>query len=169
MRDDVTDAGMAGLLKRLAASYGKPFGTSAEAQVIEYARAFRRVGIPHSAVEVAVDEAIAVGKRFPPVSELIERARGHLPQSDGERQGTSTEGCAQCGAGHFYAGYEFPNGQVLPKLRCRCPNPDPSWYTEGALAWIETSLAEFRGYLKPSDYERNSAYRTRPPRLAKSA
>lgn len=164
MRDDVTDMAMAGLLKRLTASYGKPFGTTAGAMVAEYAGAFRRAGIPLVAAATAVDEAISCGKRFPPVSELLDRARGHLPQPDHARQETAHTGCRQCGAGHFYAGYEFPNGAVLPKLRCCCAQHDPSWYTEAALAWTEPTPADFPDAVKPRDYATNARYRERPLR-----
>jgi hypothetical protein len=159
-------------LERLTATYGKPFGQAVKKQAEEYAAAFCRVGLPMVAVRMAVDESISLGKKFPSAAELIERARPHVPQTDGERQ-RSAEHCLHCGVLYFYAGYQFegyePRGHqrdsrprsVLPKVRCGCPQDDPSWWTDDALGWVETD-SKFSGMRKPRDYATNPRYRERP-------
>jgi hypothetical protein len=124
-----------------------------------------------SAVVCAVDQAISLGKKFPSASELIERAREFVPQTDGERN-TPPDTCPFCQIVYFYAGYELcavtlkgimPFSRpttVVGKMRCGCPQPDPSWWTEEALAWEETDQ-RIVGHRKPRDYERNRRYRFR--------
>lgn len=179
MIDTVSDSAVSDELARLAATHGKPFGQAAELQAKEYAAAFRRVGLPMVAVRAAVDEAITLGKRFPSAAELIERARPHVPQTDAERQHPLSGHCLHCGVLYFYAGYEFsaygPRGldrderpqQVLPKVRCGCPQADPAWWTDAALAWTETD-PKHSGRRTPRDYATNPRYRERkvvPPRF----
>ena len=168
MRDDCTKAGVLVQMRRLTVAYGKPFGQQADQQAEEYLAAFRRCGIPMTALERAVDESIDLGKRFPPISELIARAREHLPETDGQRQSQPSDICTVCGAAYFYAGYEFAEipprglggyerpGATLPKLRCACPNADPAWYTQPAMTWAESDPSV--GFRKPTNYGRHWPY-----------
>lgn len=161
MRDDVTTAVMLVQLKRLAHAFGKPFGLQTEKMGEEYANAFRRAGIPGQALERATDEAIGNSKRFPSASDLLERARCHLPKTDGERQTNGDpEVCVFCGMRSFYAGCSTPSGVITPRLRCACPLPDPMWYTDAALAWTEDEPDKHQGRIKPRDYP-SSRYRER--------
>ena len=160
MRDDVTLPMMLRQLERLAYAFGKPFALKVQPMGEEYAAAFRRSGIPGVALEKSVDEAIGSGKRFPSVSDLIERSRGYMPTTDGERQPHGdTDLCPHCGMRYFYAGSESGRGVVLPRLRCGCPQSDPAWYTAAAVAWTEPDPANHQGRIKPRDYPEHPRYR----------
>jgi hypothetical protein len=131
---------MSKALERLASAFQRPFGAKADAMVVEYHRA---IGdrLESDELEGAIDAAIRDGERWPLPAKLKALAADY--RATHRRAGFSPSGpapdiCPACRREWFYAGFEMPSGDVLPRWRCGCPPASERWFTPKAKAWRET-------------------------------
>lgn len=144
MRDDVGLPDVLFALRRLCAGLGRPFASKIESMAEEYLGSLRRHGIPRVALDPAVSAALdRESGRFPSPGQLVMLAKPFIPRTDHERQTEASPGsCPNCRTPLYFAGFRFPNGVVLPRLRCQCKPPEyarEAWDHPDAKAWRDGS------------------------------
>ncbi len=97
----------------------------------------------------AISGCIREERFFPRISAIIKHRPERLRPNTAND--ASMNHCPNCRVHYFYAGYEFGNGAVVPRLRCACPQRGTGWSTDAALAWQETDPKMISAGYRPPD------------------
>jgi hypothetical protein len=154
-RDELPDALILDQLNRLVACncLGRKSDAEKGTLVVEIQRATR--GWSPTELVTATTSLIQSGEKFAGIGSIkLHRAARETPQ---KAQG-SFDVCNACGRHRYYAGFEFPDGTVKPRLRCDCPHAGAGWETEKAKAYVEQDKVLLAaGFGTPPDREEFSA------------
>lgn len=129
------------------------FGATKDADPATFATELQRALLGWSVAEFhsAIGDAIAEERYFPRVAAIRKYRPGRVP---GPRAEPGPDICPRCRQHWYFAGFEMPSGDVLPRLRCGCAQGSTRWDTPAAVAWVETDADLVRdGYGAPLGQE----------------
>ncbi|HEY4099572.1 MAG TPA: hypothetical protein VGM20_01710 [Gemmatimonadales bacterium] len=146
-----------GFVREQVARLAAAFGGKPAAELAAFAVELQRATHNWTTGELfnAITSSIQSSDHFPRIKVIkLHRAARETPQ---KAQG-SFDVCNECGRHTYYAGFEFPDGTVKPRLRCDCPHAGAGWETEKAKAYVEQDKVLLAaGFGTPPDREEFSA------------